>query len=199
MVLHPRAKTTHRYQTFYIYLRAQPPLKKLPTVFYIHGGPVAQDDYGFDMINQTLAAKRICCNPWITAAAQVVGWNFVKAIWSDWGKQRSDWYFGAARPCRDNRCIRPKQSCHYWRLELWRYPTNYTHCNWSTRFKAALSGAGSAITTITIWCWSIHHAVWKWNWLSLEKPRQVSQTFIHSLKADKIKTPTFIHDGRERF
>ncbi len=30
--------------------------QKLPTIFYIHGGPVAQDEYGFDLTRQMLAA-----------------------------------------------------------------------------------------------------------------------------------------------
>jgi len=32
------------------------PGQKLPLVMYIHGGPVAQDDYEFDIVAQSIAA-----------------------------------------------------------------------------------------------------------------------------------------------
>jgi len=53
-----------------------PPHQKLPTIFFIHGGPVGQDEFAFDLSRQMLAAGGMRSWPSIIAAAADADWSF---------------------------------------------------------------------------------------------------------------------------
>ena len=65
------------------------PKQKLPLLFYIHGGPVGQDELSFDLTRQMFAAHGYAVAGVNYRGSLGRGLAFSKAISGDWGKQRS--------------------------------------------------------------------------------------------------------------
>ncbi|HYK55604.1 MAG TPA: S9 family peptidase, partial [Flavisolibacter sp.] len=126
-----------------LFLPPNAPKEKLPLLFYIHGGPVGQDEFNFDLTRQMLAA-----NGYAVAAVNYRGSNgrglaYTKAIYADWGNKEVMDILGAADYLVAKGVADPA------RLGIggWSYGgilTNYTIAK-DTRFKVASSGAGSAL------------------------------------------------------
>lgn len=171
--------------------------KKLPTVFYIHGGPVGQDEFGFDLTRQMIAA----------AGYNVVGVNyrgsdgrgleFCKAIYADWGNKEVIDIHGAVDHLVSKGIADPD------RLGIagWSYGgilTDYSIAT-DTRFKAAASGAGSALQ-LSLYGHDQYVNQYENElgvpWKNLDKYLKLSYPF---LKADKIKTPTLFMVGEKDF
>ncbi len=70
--------------------------QKLPTIFFIHGGPVGQDDYGFDLSRQMLAASGYAVVAVNYRGSNGRGLAFCKAIYGDWGNKEVMDILGAA-------------------------------------------------------------------------------------------------------
>lgn len=172
--------------------------QKLPTVFYIHGGPTAQDDYGFDMINQTLAAKGYAVINVNYRGSTGRGLEFCRAIWSDWGNKEVIDILGAVDHAVTTGVSDPNNLA----IGGWSYGgilTNYTIATDSTRFKAALSGAGSSLQLslfgVDQYITQFENEI-GYPWKNLDKYLKLSYPF---LKADKIKTPTLFMTGEKDF
>lgn len=172
-------------------------LKKLPFVLFIHGGPVAQDEYGFDITRQTLA-----CAGYAVAAVNYRGSNgrglaFSKAIYADWGNKEVSDLLGAVDELVKEGIADPE----HLGIGGWSYGgilTDYTIAS-DTRFKAGASGAGSALQTSMYGAdqYVLQYetelgAPWKnqQKWISLSYP------FFH---ADRIKTPVMFMSGLKDF
>jgi len=171
--------------------------KKLPFILYIHGGPTDQDEFEFDMIRQTLASAGYAVAAVNYRGSTGRGLEYTKAIYADWGNKEVQDLLGAVDELvkfgiadRD-------------RLGIggWSYGgilTDYTIAT-DPRFKAASSGAGSAMQLGIYGSdqWVVQYdnelgAPWK----NPEKYIKLSYPFFH---ADKIKTPTQFMSGLKDF
>ncbi|MFY8004722.1 MAG: alpha/beta hydrolase family protein, partial [Chitinophagaceae bacterium] len=70
--------------------------KPLPLILWIHGGPVAQDDYDFDIISHSLAAQGFLVANVNYRGSNGRGDAYCKAIYSNWGNKEVIDIVGAA-------------------------------------------------------------------------------------------------------
>jgi len=182
-----------------LYLPANSSKQKLPLIFYIHGGPVGQDEFSFDLTRQMLAA-----NGYAVAAVNYRGSNgrglaYSKAIYADWGNKEVLDILGAADYLVSKGIADPNRLG----ISGWSYGgilTDYTIAK-DTRFKAASSGAGSALQLslygVDQYILQLDNELgqpWKDN--NYQKYLNLSYPFLH---ADRIKTPTQFMTGEKDF
>lgn len=182
-----------------LYIPPNAEKEKLPLILFIHGGPVSQDEYSFDMTRQMLAA-----NGYAVAAVNYRGSNgrglaYSKAIYADWGNKEVMDILGAADHLVAKGIADPT------RLGIggWSYGgilTNYTIAK-DSRFKAASSGAGSSLQLslygVDQYILQLDNELgqpWKNN--NYQKYLKLSYPF---LQADRIKTPTQFMTGEKDF
>lgn len=182
-----------------LYLPPNAPKEKLPLLFYIHGGPVAQDEYNFDMARQMLAA-----HGYAVAAVNYRGSNgrglaYTKAIFADWGNKEVSDILGAADYLVAKGIADPARMG----ISGWSYGgilTNYTIAK-DSRFKVASSGAGSALQLslfgVDQYINQFENELgYPWKDNNLQKYLDLSYAFLH---ADRIKTPTQFMVGEKDF
>jgi dipeptidyl aminopeptidase/acylaminoacyl peptidase len=182
-----------------LFLPPNAPKGKLPLVFYIHGGPVGQDEFNFDMTRQMLAA-----NGYAVAAVNYRGSNgrgltYTKAIYADWGNKEVMDILGAADYLVAKGVADPARLG----ISGWSYGgilTNYTIAK-DNRFKVASSGAGSSLMLsmygVDQYILQLDNELgqpWKNN--NYEKYLKLSYPFLN---ADRIKTPTQFLTGEKDF
>jgi dipeptidyl aminopeptidase/acylaminoacyl peptidase len=117
--------------------------KNLPLIMFIHGGPVAQDDYAFDMTSRIYAQAGYAVANVNYRGSSGRGVAFTSAIYADWGNKEVKDIVGAANYLIKEGIVDPN------RLGIagWSYGgilTNYTIAT-DKRFKAGVSGAGSSL------------------------------------------------------
>ena len=173
------------------------PNQKLPTIFFIHGGPVGQDEFGFDFSRQMLAAAGYAVVGVNYRGSSGRGLDFCKAIYADWGNKEVADIHGAVDHLVKEGIADPD------RLGIggWSYGgilTNYSIAT-DTRFKAAASGAGSALQ---LSLYGADQYILQYEnelgvpWKNLDKYLKLSYPL---LKADRIKTPTLFMVGEKDF
>ena len=117
---------------------------KQPLVLFIHGGPVMQDDYGFDLYRQILAASGYAVAAVNYRGSSGRGAAYTRSIYADWGnKEVKDILAIAESLCKSGIADSNRMA-----IAGWSYGgilTNYTIAS-DKRFKAAVSGAGSSLT-----------------------------------------------------
>jgi len=168
-----------------------------PTLLIVHGGPNGQDQHAFSFDREFLAA-----NGYVVLAVNYRGsagrgnaWQ--KAIHGDWGNLEVVDLLGAADEAVRSGVADPN------RLGIggWSYggiSTNYTIAT-DTRFKAAVSGAGSSMQFTM---YGMDQYIIQYDqemgqpWKTPEKWMKVSYPFF---RADKIKTPTLFMGGEKDF
>jgi dipeptidyl aminopeptidase/acylaminoacyl peptidase len=171
--------------------------QRLPLVLYIHGGPVAQDDFGFDVTRQVLAGAGFAVAAVNYRGSSGRGVAFTRAIYADWGNKEVMDILGAA-----DYLVRLGIADEQ-RLGIagWSYggiSTNYTIAT-DHRFKAAVSGAASSLQ-LTMYGTDQYVTQyeselgppWKQTglWLKLSYP------FLH---AERITTPTLFMASQNDF
>lgn len=173
--------------------------QNLPLILYIHGGPTSQDELGFDMTRQMLAAHGYAVAAVNYRGSLGRGLQFSKAISGDWGNKEVLDILGATD------YLVSKGIADASRLGIggWSYGgilTDYTIAS-DTRFKAASSGAGVAaplsLYGVDQYINQYNNELgepWKAN--NLEKYLKLSYPFLH---ADRIKTPTQFMVGEKDF
>ncbi len=117
--------------------------KNLPLVLFIHGGPVAQDDYGFDMSRRILAGAGYAVAAVNYRGSNGRGLAYTKSIFGDWGNKEVKDILAVAEHLIRSGVADPQRMA----IAGWSYGgilTNYTIAT-DTRFKAAVSGAGSSL------------------------------------------------------
>jgi dipeptidyl aminopeptidase/acylaminoacyl peptidase len=170
---------------------------KLPMILFIHGGPVGQDDWGFSLTSQTLAAAGYVVAQVNYRGSNGRGINFSNAISGNWGHKEVQDLLGAVDYLVQQGIADPD------RLGIggWSYGgilTDYTIAT-DNRFKAAASGAGSALQ---LSMYGVDQYTLQYDkelgppWKSLDKWLDLSYPF---LKADKIKTPVLFMAGEKDF
>lgn len=171
--------------------------KKLPLVLYIHGGPVSQDSYGFDMSRQMYAAAGFAVAAVNYRGSDGRGVEFTKAIYGDWGNKEVQDVIGAA----DYLIEKGIADENKLGIAGWSYggiTTNYTIAT-DPRFKAAVSGAGSSLQ-LTMYGTDQYVSQYETElgapWKNTQKWIDLSYPFFH---ADRIKTPTLFMASQNDF
>jgi dipeptidyl aminopeptidase/acylaminoacyl peptidase len=171
--------------------------KKYPTVLRIHGGPNGQDEHAFSFERELLAA-----NGYVVVAANYRGSNgrgsaFQKAIFADWGGKEVVDLLGAM----DHVQTLPFVDADRLGIGGWSYGGILTDYAIATdgRFKAATSGAGSALQLsmygVDQYITQYEHEIGP-PWKAQDLWIKISYPFFH---ADKIKTPTLFLVGEKDF
>jgi len=168
-----------------------------PTIAYVHGGPVAQDGYEFDVTSQVLAAQGyLVVNPNYRGSSGR-GKAFSRAIYADWGNLEIQDIHAIMDHLVEEGLADPE------RLGIggWSYGgmnTNYAIAT-DTRFKAAVSGA--AISNMLTGYGTDQYIQQYENevglpWKSIDTYLKISYPFFH---ADRIETPTLFMCGEKDF
>jgi dipeptidyl aminopeptidase/acylaminoacyl peptidase len=170
---------------------------RYPTLLRIHGGPNGQDEHGFSFERELLAA-----NGYVVLAINYRGSSgrgaaFQKAIFADWGHKEVIDLLGALDQAVAMGIADPQ------RLGIggWSYGgilTDYTIAT-DGRFKAAVSGAGSALQ-LSMFGSDQYIRQYELEigapWKAKDAWIKVSYPFF---KADRIKTPTLFMGGEKDF
>lgn len=176
--------------------------KQYPTLLWIHGGPNGQDEHslvldGYEFEPQFFAAKGFVVLRVNYRGGSGRGLDFAKVITADWGHREVEDLL-AGVDYLVGRGIADKQ-----RLAVggWSYGailTDYTIAS-DTRFKAAISGAGSGNQLST---YGADEYILQYNnelgppWKNPALWLKVSYPFFH---ADRIHTPTLFMGGTKDF
>ena len=180
------------------------PGRRYPTIVWIHGGPNGQDDHSLELegYGPQLERQLFATHGYVVLAVNYRGSSgrgakFARSIFADWGdKEVQDLEAGAdyavAQGWADPR-----------RLGVggWSYGgllTDYIIAS-TTRFKAAICGAGSGNQTAM---YGVDEYVMQYNaemgppWQTTSRWLKVSYPFFH---ADRIHTPTLFLGGDKDF
>ncbi|HOA37541.1 MAG TPA: S9 family peptidase [Flavihumibacter sp.] len=171
--------------------------KKLPLILFIHGGPVAQDEFDFDLTRMIYAAAGYAVAAVNYRGSNGRGLDYIRAIYADWGQKEVVDIVGAA----DYLIAKGIVDENRMGIAGWSYggiSTNYTIAT-DQRFKAAVSGAGSSLQ-LSMYGNDQYVAQYEmelgYPWKNPEKWLAVSYPFF---KADKIKTPTLFMASQSDF
>ncbi|MBE3124336.1 MAG: S9 family peptidase [Acidobacteria bacterium] len=168
-----------------------------PTLLRIHGGPNGQDEWSFSFERELFAA-----NGYVVLAINYRGSSgrgsaFQKAIYADWGHKEVIDLLGAVDQAVAMKIADPA------RLGIggWSYGgilTDYTIAS-DTRFKAATSGAGSALQ-LSMYGSDQYIRQYEQEigvpWKATDAWLRISYPFF---RADRIKTPTLFLGGEKDF
>lgn len=173
------------------------PGKKYPTILRLHGGPVGQFPLDFNFMFQVFAANGylvVATNP---RGSSGRGEKFSLVIYADWGnKDVEDVLAGV-----NYTVAKGISDSDHLGVGGWSYGgilTNYVIAS-DTRFKAAVSGAGSSDIFAG---YGTDMYVREYDtelgppWKSTEVYLKLSYPFLH---ADRIKTPTLFLGGQKDF
>jgi dipeptidyl aminopeptidase/acylaminoacyl peptidase len=171
--------------------------QKLPLILFIHGGPVSQDEFAFDLTRQMLAGGGYAVAAVNYRGSNGRGLDYCKIISADWGNKEVIDLHGAVDWLVKKGIADPDKLG----VGGWSYGgilTDYLIAS-DTRFKAACSGAG---TGFTLALYGVDQYINQYNneigppWTSIDKYLKISYPF---LKADRIKTPTLFFSGEKDF
>jgi dipeptidyl aminopeptidase/acylaminoacyl peptidase len=163
----------------------------------VHGGPNGQDAYRFDFDRQYFAANGYAVLAVNYRGSSGRGAAFQRAIFADWGHHEVEDLIGAADAAIAAGIADPE------RLGIggWSYGgilTDYTIAT-TPRFKAAVSGAGSALQ---LSMYGTDQYVAQYD-LELGEPWRAQDTWIKLsypfFHADRIRTPTLFMGGQNDF
>lgn len=171
--------------------------KNLPLILFLHGGPVAQDEFSFDMGRQILAGAGFAVAAVNYRGSSGRGGDYTKTIYADWGNKEVKDVIAAA-----NHLIKLGYADST-KLGIggWSYGgllTNYTIAT-DHRFKAAVSGAGSSFQ---LSLYGSDQYVKQYDnelgkpWKNLDLWLKVSYPFF---KVEEIKTPTLFMASEDDF
>lgn len=171
--------------------------KKLPLILFIHGGPVAQDEYSFDLTRQIYAAAGYAVAAVNYRGSSGRGAQYTKCIYGDWGNKEVKDIIGVANYLIQAGIADENKMA----IAGWSYGgilTNYTIAT-DKRFKAAVSGAGSALMLSfygTDQYISQYEPELGKPWEHLQKWLDLSYPFF---KVNEIKTPTLFMASQDDF
>lgn len=171
--------------------------RKLPLILYIHGGPVGQDAFDFDLTRQMLAAGGYVVAGVNYRGSNGRGLDYSKTISADWGNKEVMDLHGAVDWLVKEGIVDSSRMG----VAGWSYGgilTDYLIAS-DTRFKAASSGAG---TGFTLSLYGVDQYVNQYTneigapWKAIDKYLKIGYPL---LKADRIKTPTLFMSGEKDF
>jgi dipeptidyl aminopeptidase/acylaminoacyl peptidase len=171
--------------------------KKYPLLLRIHGGPNGQDAHSFSFERELFAANGYAVISVNYRGSNGRGNAYQKAIFADWGNKEVMDLLGAMD------AVQKLPWVDGGRLGIggWSYGgilTDYTIAT-DTRFKAAISGAGSA-NQLSMYGSDMYITQYEQElgppWKSQDLWIRISYPFFH---ADRIKTPTLFMVGEKDF
>ncbi|MHB1191787.1 MAG: S9 family peptidase [Longimicrobiales bacterium] len=173
------------------------PGKKYPLLLRIHGGPNGQDQHAFAFERELFAARGYLVLAVNYRGSSGRGQEWKKAIFADWGNKEVQDLLAGVDHVLSLGIADPE------RLGIggWSYGgilTDYTIAT-TTRFRAATSGAGSALQTTM---YGTDQYIYQYEnelgapWVNPKAWEKVSYPFWH---ADRIKTPTLFLGGEKDF
>ena len=171
--------------------------RRYPTLFRLHGGPTAQDAHSFSFERQIFAAHGYAVVNVNYRGSSGRGAKFSEAIFADWGVFEVQDVLAAADYAVAQGIADPE------RLGIggWSYGgvlTDYVIAS-DTRFKAAISGAGSA-NHISLYGHDQYTFLYDNEfgapWENVDLWVKYSYPFF---KANRIKTPTLFMGGQDDF
>lgn len=168
-----------------------------PTLLRIHGGPNGQDQHAFNFERELFAAHGYAVIAANYRGSAGRGAAYQKAIYADWGNKEVQDLLAAVDHVVAMGVADPD------RLGIggWSYGgilTDYAIAT-TTRFKAATSGAGSALQTSM---YGVDQYIFQYDtevgppWKNQALWEKISYPFWH---ADRIKTPTLFLGGEKDF
>ncbi|MGE5357666.1 MAG: S9 family peptidase, partial [Bacteroidales bacterium] len=171
--------------------------KRYPTLLIIHGGPNGQDEHDFSFERQFFAANGYVVLAINYRGSAGRGDKYQKAIFADWGnKEVVDLLAGVDYAVASGVADPDRLG-----IGGWSYGgilTDYTTAT-DPRFKAAVSGAGSALQ-LSMYGSDQYISQYELElgepWKSIEPWLKVSYPFLH---ANNIKTPTLYLGGQSDF
>ncbi|MGH8291332.1 MAG: S9 family peptidase [Steroidobacteraceae bacterium] len=180
------------------------PGRRYPTIVWIHGGPNGQDDHSLELegYGPQLERQLFATHGYLVLAINYRGSSgrgvkFARSIFADWGdKEVQDLEAGV-----DYAVARGWADPGRLGVGGWSYGgilTDYLIAS-TTRFKAAISGAGSGNQTAM---YGVDEYVLQYNaelgapWQTTGRWLKVSYPFFH---ADRIRTPTLFLGGDKDF
>jgi dipeptidyl aminopeptidase/acylaminoacyl peptidase len=173
------------------------PGARLPLVLFIHGGPNSQDELAFHMQRELFAARGYAVLAVNYRGSNGRGSAYQKAIFADWGHKEVIDLLGAVDAAVARGIADPE------RLGVggWSYGgilTDYTIAT-TTRFKAAVSGAGSALQ-LSMYGSDMYVTQYEQElgapWEKRDLWLKLSYPFFN---ANRIKTPTLYMGGDKDF
>ena len=171
--------------------------QKYPMILYIHGGPNGQDAHSFSFDRQLFAANGYVVISVNYRGSSGRGSAYQKAIFADWGNKEVLDLVGAV----DHMIAAGIADADNLAIGGWSYGgilTDYTIAT-DSRFKAAISGAGSALQTSM---YGLDQYTRQYDneigppWKAQDLWLKISYPFFH---ADRIKTPTLFLGGEKDF
>lgn len=170
---------------------------KYPLLLFIHGGPNGQDEHVFDFDNQFFTAQGYVVLNVNYRGSSGRGSDFQKAIYAEWGHKEVVDLVGAVDEAIRRGIADPE------RLGIggWSYGGILTDSTIAVdqRFKAAVSGAGSALQ-LTMYGSDQYILQYESEiglpWKSLDPWIKVSAAFM---RVDRIRTPTLFMCGEKDF
>ncbi len=175
----------------------KPKSQKLPLVLWIHGGPTSQDDFSFDLISQLHAANGYAVANVNYRGSNGRGMDYSRAIYADWGNKEVIDLIGAV----DHLIGEGKVDQNQLAVGGWSYGgilTDYITVA-DSRFKAAASGAGSALW-FSLYGTDQYTAQYETElgvpWKHADKWMELSSPFFN---IEKVKTPTLYMVGEKDF
>jgi dipeptidyl aminopeptidase/acylaminoacyl peptidase len=173
------------------------PGRRSPTVLRLHGGPVDQFNYSFDLDWQILAAKGYVVLGNNPRGSSGRGEKFALGIWADWGHVDVQDVLASVEDAVRRGVADPDRLA----VGGWSYGgmlTNYVIAQ-DTRFKAATSGA-SISNMLAGYGTDQYIREYEMElgtpWKNYDNFLRVSFPFLH---ADRIKTPTLFLCGQSDF
>ena len=176
---------------------ASAPAGKLPLVLFIHGGPNGQDELSFNIQRELFAAHGYAVLAVNYRGSNGRGAAYQKAIFADWGHKEVIDLLGAVDAAVARGIADPE------RLGVggWSYGgilTDYTVAT-TPRFKAAVSGAGSALQ-LSMYGSDMYVTQYERElgapWENRDLWLKLSYPFFN---ANRIKTPTLYMGGTSDF
>jgi dipeptidyl aminopeptidase/acylaminoacyl peptidase len=171
--------------------------RKYPTLLIIHGGPNGQDDHSFNFDNEFFAANGYVVLNINYRGSSGRGSAYQKAIYADWGNKEVVDLLGAV----DQAIASGVADSDRLGIGGWSYGgilTDYTIAT-DPRFKAAVSGAGSALQ-LSMYGSDQYITQYEQEigvpWKSRDLWLKISYPFF---QADRIKTPTLFMGGEKDF
>jgi dipeptidyl aminopeptidase/acylaminoacyl peptidase len=171
--------------------------RKYPALLRIHGGPNGQDGHAFSITNQLLAANGYLVISIDYRGSAGRGEKYGQSIFADWGdKEVADLLAGVDHVVSMGIADPDRLG-----IGGWSYGgilTDYTIAS-DQRFKAAISGAGSANQ---LSMYGVDEYVFQYDneigppWRNPQGWMKVSYPFFH---ADRIRTPTLFMGGDKDF
>jgi dipeptidyl aminopeptidase/acylaminoacyl peptidase len=172
---------------------------KTPLVLYIHGGPNGQDSHQWRMFPQWFAANGYSVLQVNYRGGSGRGQKYSRSIWADWGHHEVEDLIAGVDHVIKMGIADPDRLV----VGGWSYGgilTDYMIAS-DTRFKAAVSGAGTAFTVsfygVDQYIIQYDYEIGPpWTAKGWETYVKLSYPFLH---ADRIKTPTMFMGGSKDF